>query len=69
MWLGWQPRPADTRVVLVLMLCSTPPLPPPQDDSIPDFKDVIRFEPRELTKYFEVRWRLVGGQNGRWPGR
>lgn len=33
-----------------------PTLPPtaPQDESLPDFKDVIRFEPRELAKYFEV---------------
>lgn len=39
----------------------------PQDDSIPDFKDVIRFEPRELTKYFEVGW---GGRvwSGQWMG-
>lgn len=26
----------------------------PRDASLPDFTEAIRFEPRELTKYFEV---------------
>lgn len=26
----------------------------PEDAALPDFKDAIRFEPREITKYFEV---------------
>lgn len=33
---------------------------PAQDESLPDFKDVIRFEPRELSKYFEVRGGWLG---------
>jgi hypothetical protein len=26
----------------------------PEDASLPDFKDAIRFEPREIAKHFEV---------------
>ena len=26
----------------------------PQDEALPDFSTAIRFEPRELAKYFEV---------------
>ena len=26
----------------------------PEDEALPDFKDTIRFEPREIIKYFEV---------------
>ena len=44
----------------------------PEDAALPDFRDAIRFEPREVTKYFEVcvcvcvcrRGGGVGG--GRW---
>jgi transcription elongation factor SPT5 len=37
----------------------------PQDESLGDFKDVIRFEPRELSKYFESgeHVKVVHGQH------
>jgi hypothetical protein len=38
----------------------------PEDAALPDFKDAIRFEPREITKYFEVRNLAAGRIAGWW---
>lgn len=49
------PRAPRHNSVSLQTPCHGPTCPlTPQDEALPDFKDVIRFEPRELSKFFEV---------------